>query len=342
MNRNLGLSIDAPGRVSLADVPLPEPAPDELLVRVRHVALCGSDVKLYLGSYSAPHKYPIVMGHEWVGEVERAGAEAASSWSAGDVVVGDCSLYCGACAACATDRNQCLRIEKRGITRDGACARRIVVNQRHVYRCPRLADLRPLALCEPLAVAVQGILNRVPGADLGRVRNALVIGAGGIGAMSLLALAEFSIPRVTIVDPLPAKLSIAASLGLANVVTVASDLSAGGAEVGGGFDLIVEAAGSGPALSRAFELASSGARIVCLGHQGKLELDFGIAIRKSLSVFASIGSTGGFEKAVEIVTERHAAVSRLITRVVPLEAAPQFFREGLRSPDDVKVLIDVG
>ena len=129
---NKGLVITTPGSLKLLDLAEPQPKADEVLVRVSHVALCGSDVKLYLGQYTAPHKYPIQIGHEWVGEVVSTG-DPESKWHPGDIVTGDCSLFCGDCSYCSTNKNHCFSVEKKGITVDGACSQYICVNTAHLY-----------------------------------------------------------------------------------------------------------------------------------------------------------------------------------------------------------------
>jgi len=315
---------------------MPAVAEGEAGVRVRYVALCGSDLKLYAGTYKAPHTYPVVLGHEWVGEIERlTPAAAAAGWKMGETVTGDCSIFCGDCAGCAKDPNHCLTIEKRGITRDGGCAQHIALPCRHLHRCPGGADSKPYTLTEPISVAVQGILNRVPHERLGAARNALIAGCGGIGISALLALLGFEIPSITIVDPVAAKTALVSSFRLGNVVTAAEWPAYGS------FDLIVEASGSPESLKRAMSLAATRGTIVCLGHQGAVELNCGALIQKSLTIVGSIGSSGGFDQAIEIIQAHADLVARMITRIVPLSQAEAFFRDELHCGVNVKVLINL-
>jgi len=334
--RNHGLRIVAPGKLRLEELPMPILADGEVAVRVHYVALCGSDIKLYHGSYKAPHSYPIVLGHEWVGQIEGVSPSAAAHWKIGEFVTGDCSLFCGTCINCATDKNHCLTIQKRGITRDGACARHIAVHFRHVHRCPNVPDMRPYALAEPMSVAIKGIQNRIPHARLGSLRNALIIGAGGIGISTLISLLDFGIPSIVIADPIRKKTDLVSSFNLSNVAAV-SELPA----ETDSFDLIVEAAGSGSAIQQAFKLAAPGASIVCLGHQSTVEFDCGALVKKSLNLLGSIGSSGGFERAIEIVQSRTPLVARMITRTVALADAETFFRDDLDREQNIKILIDL-
>ena len=341
MLENKGLVIESPGMIKLMDLPFKKPEAAEVLVRVRYVALCGSDIKLYQGNYSPPHKYPVVVGHEWVGEIVEVGKASAKGWKAGDIVTGDCSLFCGTCSYCGINRNHCRQIEKRGITKDGACCRFITVETKHIYKCPRLPDIKPLALAEPLAVTVQGIINRVSPGELRRIRRALIIGSGGIGIMSLFSLLEYRIEEIVIVDKEKDKLHIVSSLEYPNVTTNELNLAGDSLESKEGFDLIVEATGNSAAAKRAIELANPCGIITCLGHQGVAEVDFGSVVRKSLSIHASNGSTGGFEKAIEIIEKNYVNISKAITKIVPLKEAEEYFRTRLPLTKEIKVLIDL-
>jgi threonine dehydrogenase-like Zn-dependent dehydrogenase len=333
---NKALLLTAPGDLRITDLPLPPPSGDQLLIRVRHMALCGSDIKLYQGTYKAPHKYPIVIGHEWIGQVEEAGPQASATWKKGDLVTGECSIFCGCCPACQRNRNYCQSIEKMGITLDGGGAQHIVVSERHLHRCPALGDVSPLALTEPLAVAVQGIQKRVGADTLRQVRHALIFGCGGIGIMSVFALLDAGVPNITVVDVAEEKIALVRSFGLPGVTT-----RLGGPSSDQPFDLIVEAAGTGPTLARAMELAAPCATIVCLGHQGSVNADFGLVLRKSLSIVASLGSCGGFERAIDIISERHDLIKRMITRRLAMDDVPAYLAREQSSAQDVKVLIDL-
>lgn len=341
MLENKGLVIESPGELKLINVPLEELKTDEVLVKVKYVALCGSDIKLYLGTYTAPHKYPIVIGHEWVGEIVKVGQASAKVWTVGDIVTGDCSIFCGSCSYCEINKNHCTTIEKKGITKDGGCCQYIAVNKLHIYKCPSIPDIKVLALTEPLAVVVHGILNRISETNLKRVKRALIIGSGGIGMMSLFSLLEFDIPEITIVDLEKEKLDIVSSFGYSNVTTIVTDLKDPSFDSNEGFDLIIEAAGSSAALKRSVELANPCANIVCVGHQKPTEVDFGVVVKKSLSIFASNGSTGGFEKAIKIIEKNYVNISKIITRVVPVEKAEEYFKNQLKTSKDLKVLIDL-
>ena len=340
--KNKALIITKPKNIDLKECPMPEPKRDELLIEVHYVAVCGSDIKLFAGTYTAPHKYPIVIGHEWLGRVIQTceGTDIKED----DYVVGDCSIFCGECYYCKFNKNHCIHIEKRGITLDGGCARYIAINKRHVTRCiDGLNDPKLLTLTEPMSVAVNGIANRVPQDVLDRTRKALIMGCGGIGLMSLFTLRCLGVRDITMADIVPEKVRMVNGWGLEGVEALQMMPSemAEGSECRDSFDLIVEATGQTSCLGASISLAAPCAHLVCIGHQKPLEIDFGSILKKSMTIHASNGSTGGFPQAMEIIRDNEDLVGQMVTDIVPLEEAAAYFRTKILKKPNIKVLIDL-
>ena len=374
--KNEALIITKPKKIDLQECPMPEPKKDELLIEVHYVAVCGSDIKLFAGSYTAPHKYPIVIGHEWLGRVIQTCE--GTDIKVDDYVVGDCSIFCGECYYCKFNKNHCIHIEKRGITLDGGCARYIAINKKHVTRCiDGLKDPKLLTLTEPMSVAVNGIANRVPRDVLDRTRKALIMGCGGIGLMSLFTLRYLGVKDITMTDIVPEKVQMVNDWGLEgvhalqmmpsemvegkkveeefthgpNYGVMVSDhveakkiipVDADGNEFKDSFDLIVEATGQAEScLGVSVSLAAPCAHLVCLGHQKPLQIDFGSILKKSMTIHASNGSTGGFPQAMEIIRDNEELVAQMVTDIVPLKDAAVYFRRKILKKPNIKVLIDL-
>ncbi len=334
--------INKPDDIQILDLPVREPANDEVLVNVKFTALCGSDMKLYHGSYTAPHKYPIVIGHEWVGEIVKVGASAEARFSVGDIVTGDCSLYCNTCKFCTSGRkNHCVSIEKKGITVDGSCSQFNIVNQQHIYKCEKLPDLKALALVEPLSVTVEAVVNRIPAEEFRTIESALIIGCGGIGALAIFMLIEQGVKQITIVDVAEDKLAIVRSFGFDQVQALQAKILPVYIAEGKQFDLIIEASGHETSLGNAINLASPQGRIVCVGHQKKMEVDLPLIMKKSLTLISSIGSTGGFELAAKIVAKHFNNVNKLITRIIKIDDLPATLSQNKNFSSDIKVLINL-
>lgn len=339
MEKNLALTIVNPGEIGLYPYRLPELKADEVLIKVHYVAVCGSDVKLYAGSYTAPHKYPVIMGHEWLGTIIDKGSDV--KLKTGQKVVGDCSVYCDKCYYCGVSKNHCEHIEKRGITVNGGAAEFIIVKELHVNACIDMRDIKLLTLTEPMSVAVNGICNRVSKEVLQRTRRVLIFGAGGIGLMSLFTLLDAANAEIVITDISREKLERVDSFGLKKVKTICSkEKNICDMDIGQ-FDLVVEATGTKVCMQAAITLAAPCAHIVCLGHQSQQELDMGMVVKKSLTVYGSNGSTGGFKKAMELIRKYKDYISNLITKTVSFEDAPKAFERGIVSGSDIKVLIEI-
>ena len=180
--------LEKPGVLKTVEMETPVPQENEVLIRVKYVGICGSDIHLFNGTYNAPHSYPMRPGHEWSGVVEAVGKNVTKV-APGDFVTGDCSKYCGSCPMCAKDRNLCTHIEKFGITIDGATSEYIVRDEKYVYKAPAGLELKHLCLAEPVAVAahlIEKIRKNVP--EGFSDKRILVLGGGVIGMSALMLL----------------------------------------------------------------------------------------------------------------------------------------------------------
>ncbi|NJO92464.1 MAG: alcohol dehydrogenase catalytic domain-containing protein, partial [Chloroflexia bacterium] len=153
---------------------------DEVLVEVDRISLCGSDYKLFFGHYNAPSVYPIVIGHEWAGKVLDVGNEVFHL-KPGDKVTGDCSIYCGLCDNCKSDKNLCSDVKKYGITCDGFGQRYKVVPARYLYKVYDNMPLKHAALIECFSVASHAVQQIFRHQAPSKQDNALIIGCGAIG-----------------------------------------------------------------------------------------------------------------------------------------------------------------
>src|SRR5882757_2057343 len=169
--------------LELADLPAPSPAPDEVLIRVAACGICGSDVHGYDGS-SGRRIPPIVMGHEAAGVIAAVGT-SVKTFSSGDRVTFDSTVYCGECAHCRRgnvnlcDRRQVLGVSCGEYRRAGAFAEFVAVPARISYHLPDNLAFEEAALLEAVAVAIHAV-SLVP---LRLGGSALVIGAGTIGLL---------------------------------------------------------------------------------------------------------------------------------------------------------------
>lgn len=258
----------SPGDLRIEDVPEPEPPRGGIVARVLVALTCGTDVKLYRRGHPYA-RLPNVIGHEFVGVVERVG-EGVPGDLAGRAFVTMNTSPCGSCFYCARGReNLCERLGETiiGFTIPGAYAEKILVPERiwrrYFYQLPQGLDPVEAAFLEPLSTVVHG--QRV----LGDVEGewAAVIGSGPIGLLHLQLLKLRGL-RVAVVDRHWEKLRVAEGLGADLVINSREERSeelAKRVNGGEGFDAVIEAAGKQEAWELALRLARKGGKVLFFG-----------------------------------------------------------------------------
>jgi threonine dehydrogenase-like Zn-dependent dehydrogenase len=338
--------IHKPGQLSIQESDLPSLAPDEALVKVSHIGICGSDVQLFEGAYKGPFSYPIAFGHEWSGVVERTG-NSVNIVRPGDPVTGDCSKFCGTCSYCRSDKNICEHIEKYGITIDGASADYIVRKEKYLYKAPAGIDLSILALSEPLAVSAHliGKIARIAGSIAGK--KVLVFGAGAIGLGAVLQLIhQYNCDRVDVFDIAGFRCKVAESLG----ARVLSSGALGKKKQASGYralydaeyDVIVESTGNAEIFSRCLDLVKPLGVVGSLGMIPEVTFQHKTIVVKALTIVGSIGGTGEFPQVIGFLNRNSELVRRLISHEYPIERTDQAFGMSRQTEQALKVLVKLG
>lgn len=248
---------DQPGQLSLQQRPMPARAADEVLIRVRRVGVCGTDLHIYAGRQ--PYlQYPRVMGHEFSGEVVEAPAD--SSLRGGMAVYVMPYMACGDCIACRQDKpNCCVHIKVLGVHADGALAEYISVPARFVRPAEGLS-LDQAAMLEFLAIGAHAVRRGAPRAG----ERVLVSGAGPIG-IAVALFARLDGAAVTLLDMRADRLAFCREqLGFEQTVQVGLEDAARLAALNGGegFDLVFDATGNPAAMERGFGFVAHGGRYV--------------------------------------------------------------------------------
>jgi len=329
----------------LADVPVPVPAADEVLVQVAACGICGSDVHGFDGS-SGRRIPPIVMGHEASGCVAAVGA-GVTNFAAGDRVTFDSTVYCGKCAPCARGEvNLCDRREVLGVScgdyrRAGAFAEYVAVPARIVHSLPKQTSYPEAALLEAVAVALHAVsLSPAPAGT-----TALVIGAGVIGLLCAQALRVAGCERVLAADVDATRLALAKAGG-GSVET----FCASGAELvaqilrftgGSGVDLVIEAVGREETVAAAIDCVRKGGAVTLVGNiSPQVTLSLQKVVTRQIRLQGSCASAGEYPRAIELMASGAIKVKPLISAVAPLEEGPRWFERLLaREPNLMKVIL---
>jgi 2-desacetyl-2-hydroxyethyl bacteriochlorophyllide A dehydrogenase len=246
-----------PGMLRAEERARPEPAPDEVLLRVRRVGVCGTDLHIYTGDQPFL-AYPRVMGHELSGVVEQA--PAGSGLQAGDPVFVMPYLSCGRCIACRQGKtNCCVNIQVLGVHRDGAFTEYLCVPHAFVHKAEGVS-LDEAAMVEFLSIGAHAVRRAAVQAG----QRVLVVGAGPIG-MAALIFARLRGAVVTALDTRRDRLGFCERhLGVAAAVQIGDDDEARLSSLTNGefFDVVFDATGNARAMERGFKFVAHGGTYV--------------------------------------------------------------------------------
>lgn len=286
------LVYEGPRMMNIREVPAPELKPDEVLVRVERVGICGSELGGYLG-HNSLRKPPLIMGHEFAGVVEQVGDQVTSSRQ-GDRVTANPLVTCGTCTYCRNGHSQlCGARALLGAHRPGAFAELVAVPARNVYALPDHVSMDEGAFAEPFACAVHicRLLQLTPTDRL------LVYGAGPIGLFALQAAQVYGVRDIVIIDLNEARLEIARELG-GIAVTGLDQLEVG---EGGGFDAVIDAVGAEATRRKSMQAVRPGGRVVFTGlHEAESNLPINDMIRSETTVKGAFAySQDDFDTAVQ-------------------------------------------
>lgn len=329
--RSRRLVITGPGRLELTGVAIPEPGPDDLVVRPGAVGICGTDLELFDGSMaylaSGLAGYPIVPGHEWTGVVTGVGQRVVG-FTVGDRVVGECSVGCGSCPRCmAGSYHLCPNRTETGIAgRPGALANTLVFPSTAAHRVPETVAATDAALIEPLAVAYRGVRR----ADVAAGETLTVVGAGPIGLLCALIARALGVTDVQLLEVDPARRQFAAELGF----TVAQTHIEKAARV-------IEASGNARGVSTALETCLDGGVVVLLGltGSGQVPVDLDDVVVRDLDVRGSLGSPGVWPEVIDLVADGQVRPSVLVSHEFPLDDVTAAFDLARRREPGVRKII---
>lgn len=255
----LTIVCDTPGTLRAEERPVPAPAEGEVLLRVKRVGVCGTDLHIFAGRQ--PYlNYPRVMGHELSGVI--AEAPRGSRLAAGDMAYVMPYLSCGRCVACRVERsNCCVNLEVLGVHRDGAFTEYLCVPERFVHAAQGVS-LDQAAMIEFLAIGAHAVRR----AQVRAGQRVLVVGAGPIG-MGAMIFARLGGATVVALDSRADRLAFCAQrLGTAATVALgASDVDELAALSSNEFfDVVFDATGNAAAMERGFRFVAHGGTYVLI------------------------------------------------------------------------------
>ena len=319
----------APYVLELQDWPIPSYGPDDLLVRVKACAICGSDIKGYSGK-TGRRQPPIVMGHEASGVVEAVGDNVAR-FAPGDRVTFDSTIYCLRCPYCLTghynlcENRQVLGVSEGTYRRHGAMAEYVVVPHWIAVKMPENLSFAQAALVETVSIGVHAA-NRTP---MQLNDSVAIIGAGGVGIVALQAMRLKGAGNIVITDLSPARLELALQLG-ANVALRADEPDLLGrlrAALGGrGADVAVEAVGIQATVDTALAITRDAGALMLIGNvTPRVEMGLQSIVSREITIYGVCASNGEIPACVELIASGRINVDPLISAYARLEDGQEVF-----------------
>ncbi len=324
----------------VVDLPMPVPGPGEVLVQVKAVGLCGSDLHSYregnIGGTPIPKGY--ILGHEFAGEIAALGAGVTDRY-VGQRVAVDPAVPCEHCEWChAGHPNLCPNMSFAGHPPHNGALREFMTHPAHATEpIPDSLSMVEGALLEPLGVALHA-------SDLAKIvvgESVAILGCGSIGLMMLQLAKLAGAGRIVALDLLPYRLELAGRLGATELIQVTEDQTPDME----GVHLVMEATGSGRAMTNAVDLTRIGGRIIYVGIPDTDEVTFRAASarRKGLSMKLSRRMKFMYRRTIALAERKKVELLPMVTHRFPLEQTAQAFNVFSNRLDcSIKVVVTPG
>ncbi len=324
----------------MVDAPVPEYGPNDLLIKIRITAICGTDVHIFNWDEWSRKTIPVPMitGHEFVGTVAAVGSEV-DGYKVGDRVTGEGHLTCGHCRNCrAGKRHLCRNTSGVGVNRQGCFAEYLVLPAFNAFKLDDFISDEAAAIFDPFGNAVHTALSfDLVGEDV------LITGAGPIGIMAAAVARHAGARYVIITDVNEYRLNLARQMGVTRAVNIKVDkLTDVMSELHmlEGFDVGLEMSGNAMAQNQLFEMMNNGGHVALLGiPPGETPVDWNKIIFKGLQLKGIYGREM-FETWYKMAAMIRSGldIGRIITHRMPIDEFARGF-EIMRSGQSGKILL---
>lgn len=334
------LTLIAPSTFEYGEVTQPQPAANEVLVRVKACGICGSDLHGMDGR-SGRRIPPIIMGHEAAGEIEAVG-EGVTQWKVGDRVTFDSTEYDANSPDTAagflnlSEGRKVLGVSCADYRRHGCFAEYVTVPQHILYAIPEALSYEKAAFSEPVAIALHAV-NLAPKPDQDeeakapvlRQQCAVVVGAGLIGLLVIQSLKARGWRRVFAVDLDDQRLELAKQFGCEEVFnakdpeTLQKLKNLGG---GDGVDAAFEVVGASQPVELAVKSVRKGGHVILVGNlQPNVNLPLQEVVTRQLTIKGSCACAGEYPEAIQRIQDGTINVEPLLSVVAPLQEGAEWF-----------------
>lgn len=334
------LLMEAYKKLTFTEVPDPEiTEPQDILVRVKAVSICGSDVHGFDGS-TGRRKPPIIMGHEAAGEIAAIGP-GVKNFQVGDRITFDSTIYCGHCFYCQRgevnlcDNRMVLGVSCDEYRRHGAFAEYVVVPEHICYPLPEGLSYEEAAMTEPVGVAAHAF--RITEMDLNE--SVAVVGSGLIGLTLIQILRSAIAGPIVALDPEESRrqksLEIGADLAL-DPADPELDAKIRQISAGRGIDRVFEAVGMTAPIQTAITIVRKGGSVTLIGNVSPtIELPLQKVVTRQIRLQGSCSIAGEYPIALDLMSRKKIHVRRLISRTAPLKEGQLWFDKLYKREDNL-------
>jgi L-iditol 2-dehydrogenase len=327
------------GKMEIIERDIPQPKPDEVLIRLEYVGVCGSDLHYYetgrIGDFVV--KPPFVLGHESGGVVVETGP-AVTHLKAGDRVALEPGKTCGHCEFCRSGKyNLCPDVVFFATPPvDGVFQEYVAHEAALCFKLPDNVTTMEGALIEPLAVGFHAALTGE--ARIGQ--TALVTGAGCIGLVSMLAMKAQGVSRVFVTDVVPKRLEKAKALGADGIINAAEqqvsrvvkDLTGGK-----GVDIVIETSGNENSAGQAIESTKKGGTVVFVGYSksGMMNLPISTALHQELTFKTIFRYRHIYPLAIDAVARGAVRIKDIVTNIFDFDDIEKAMNESVHNKVEI-------
>jgi len=326
-----------PHDIKIIDTTKPQIGPYDVLLKVKKVGICGTDIHIY--QKGPPHKNPLVLGHEFVGDIEKVG-ESVDKNLIGKMAVAEHVLGCGKCIYCKTDqKNLCTSRIVFGINTDGALQEYLKVPYELVHVLPEDFSYDLGVLVEPLTIGVYA-------AQKGEVQKGEIVSVVGLGPIGLFVSSVTTSLGATVYgfDILEDRIEYAEKKRYIKkgINTKDSNFISQFTKSTQGADVSFEVVGMEETLNSAISLTKSGGRVVVLGIFKKdPAINIMDLVRREINLIGSYTSINIFAKTIHFLSEGKIDITGFITHRYPFTEVKRAFDETLKSPSGrIKTVIE--
>ncbi|MEJ8303983.1 NAD(P)-dependent alcohol dehydrogenase [Saccharibacillus sacchari] len=330
--------------ITIEEIPVPEIAADEVLIKVMAVGICGSDLHYYDHGRIGPYVVdgPFILGHECAGEIAAVGSEA-NRFQVGDRVAIEPGVTCGKCEMCKAGRyNLCPKVEFLATPPyDGAFVQYLKMRQDFVFPIPDHLSYEEAALVEPFSVGIHAASRSKlqPGSSIA------IMGMGPVGLMAVAAAKAYGAATIIVTDLEPLRLEAAKKMGATHTINVLEqDAVAAIKEItdGKGVDTAWETAGNPKALQSALGSLGRGGKLAIVGlpAQAEIPLNVPFIADNEVDIYGIFRYANTYPKGIEFLSSGQIDASVLVTDKFPLERTHEAMERALNHKSEcLKVVV---